>query len=662
MHPKLTSPSIRRVLMVILAAVALLLVAGVPTAGTQPAVKDLSVPALNQRISALAGQMTILEHRAASAHLGQKRIALTGCALAQANRQLAQVLKHLRGTSVPPGGLTRLMARMSRLDARYIALVEGLKDVRMPSKPVRRAAGVADSWRRHWLGRINSPSVSITSPQSGASVLPAATIRITGTAKASGTIRKVDVRIDRGRFTRAKGASRWARDWTVPAAASGTHRITARVTDSAGRTTSATVSVRVQTSAPAAVAAEPAASEPVAPTGLLLRNDLIYGSEIGCWQTDGGQAADTSTAVPGKVVSAGIPAVRFAVYDVFTDMLDPAGSPGTIRRSDFDHAIDGIVNTLGAIPWIKLLPVASGVIGVKPGTVFAPPLNDLGRDLEVHKAVLAQIRTVYSGPIIIESDNEGEYDCYRTWGYASAGDAGVSRALGRKYAAIMPALKKYARDVLGFSQVITVGYVGVAGGANWGQSVTADPSQPYGYRCGYQPRWVDEFNTEIRDAYVASGCDPDYVPDVESIHAYPHSPDFTSQAGYEYDDNIAYAYYRNWIVQSRARVKAIWGAERAAAMKFAISEWNAGSSESTGTWSGWSSPARVQDFYAGWLDMLRGDGDTGSTRYWGANCFLIAGNPSKGTGSYYNIIRADGSTPAWYETFRGMSLNDPLRL
>jgi hypothetical protein len=397
---------------------------------------------------------------------------------------------------------------------------------------------------------------------------------------------------------------------------------------------------------------------------LLTRRDLLYGSEIECGQVDGRPAVDPSSGIPDEVTAAGIPLVRFMVYDVFTDMKDPNGDPGTIRRADFDKAIGGIVNTLHAIPWITLLPVIGAEkIDTKPGTVFVPPLDNLGRDLAMHEAILAEVRKVYGGPIVIESDNEGEYDSWRTWGFSSAGAVGVSKALGDKYVAIMPALKKYARDVLGFSQVATVGYVGVSGGPGWGQSVTPDASKPFGYACQYSARWIDEFNTEVHNAYLAHGGDPDYIPDAESIHAYPHSPDFSATPGYAFDDNMVCAYYRNWLVQSRGRLDAIWGSTVGDNIRFSISEWNAGANNSSGTWSGWATPSSVQSFYSSWLHMLQGNGVTtgAGTRYWDANCFELASESPTGDGAYYNLIREDGSTPAWYDTFKAISTSDPDR-
>jgi hypothetical protein len=390
------------------------------------------------------------------------------------------------------------------------------------------------------------------------------------------------------------------------------------------------------------------------------RTDLIYGSEVGAWQTDGGPAADESTGVPQRVRDAGITVVRFAVYDCFTDMrCGTDDHRGTIARSSFNHAVVRGVMGNNAVLWLKMVPIAEDTIGTIDGTVFCPPwTGDAAGNLPMYKAVVAQVRAAgYEGPLIIESNNEMEYACWREWQQqgariSSPGSAGVSKRLGEHFAQTMPALKAYART-LGFSEVVTGGYLGISGGPGWGQTCAADPAKPYGYACGYEARWVAEFSTAVRDAYLAHGSDPDYVPDFLAMHAYPHGPDFSSTDGYEFDDNIAYAYFRNWLTRSRDVVADIWGSAIGNRIRFSISEWNAGVSRSD-AWSGWSTPGRPQHFYAGWFDMLRGDGVTtgAGTRYWSANLFLIAGNSDTGSGSSYNLIRRDGSVPPWYYTFR----------
>jgi hypothetical protein len=399
---------------------------------------------------------------------------------------------------------------------------------------------------------------------------------------------------------------------------------------------------------------------PPSPSSSLLNSKaLIYGSEIGAWLHNGNPAVDPATGIPAKTTQAAIPVIRFAVPDCFTDMVcGTDGHTGTVLRSDFRHAITGITVTDAAVPWLKMVPIARDVDN---GAVFCPPWTGAADgNLNLYKAVLDEVKLAgYLGPVVIESNNEMEYTCWRTWQaqgapITSAGSVGVSKRIGEHYAATMPALRAYAQG-LGFSEVVVGGYIGIGGGPGWGQSCTADTTKPYGYACGYQTRWVDEFNTAVLNAGAAP-------PDFESIHAYPHGPDFACSP-YAFDDNIAFAYYRNWIVQSRARVNAVWGATLGSAIRFSVSEFTAGSSNSSGTWSGWTIAGQPEAFYNGWFGMLRGDGNlTGSgTRWWNNNVFEIASNSDTGLGRFYNLIRQDGTTPAWYDTFKTLSTTDPLR-
>jgi len=370
------------------------------------------------------------------------------------------------------------------------------------------------------------------------------------------------------------------------------------------------------------------------PTDLLQQKGLIYGSEIGGWLTGGSPATDASTGIPGKVVAAGVPVIRYEARDCFTDeVCGRDHHMGTLSRSAFDYAIVAITSSMHAIPFIKLLPVS------KAGSTFCPDKNaDLTLanptlNLPNYESMLAEIANGvgYHGPIIIESSNEMEYDCAAHWfgAGASAGLAGVSTLIGQHYAANMPALIKYARDTLHFSQVVSVGYIGVSGGGygsttnGWGANCTASATAPYGYACGYRVRAMTEFSNAVLAAYNSNGHDPDYIPDVESIHAYCHSTDFlpTSFTGnpYDFDDNVCYAFYRSWLVKSRAYVNSIWGSTIGNNIRFSISEWQAGTcATTTNCWTGFSSPSAVQSYYDGWYRMLRGDGNTTGTgtRYW----------------------------------------------
>ena len=415
------------------------------------------------------------------------------------------------------------------------------------------------------------------------------------------------------------------------------------------------------------------------PADLLQQKGLIYGSEIGGWLTGGSPATDAGTGIPGKVVAAGVPVIRYEARDCFTDeVCGRDHHMGTLSRSAFDYAIVAITSSMHAIPFIKLLPVS------KAGSTFCPDKNaDLTLanptlNLPSYESMLAEIANGvgYHGPIIIESSNEMDYDCAAHWfgAGASAGLSGVSTLMGQHYAANMPALIKYARDTLRFSQVVSVGYIGVSGGGygsttnGWGANCTASATAPYGYACGYRVRAMTEFSNAVLAAYNSNGHDPDYIPDVESIHAYCHSTDFlpTSFTGnpYDFDDNVCYAFYRSWLVKSRAYVNSIWGSTIGNNIRFSISEWEAGTcATTTNCWTGFSSPSAVQSYYDGWYRMLRGDGNTTGTgtRYWSANVFAIASFTDTDPNGVYNLVRQDGTTPPWYDTFRSMSTVDPLR-
>ncbi len=376
-------------------------------------------------------------------------------------------------------------------------------------------------------------------------------------------------------------------------------------------------------------------SSVVSPTNLLSRKDLIYGSEIGAWRTNGKPAVDLTTPIPGLVKAAKIPLIRFALSDVFTDMTDPTGAAGTMLRTNFDAAIDGIRNNLGAEPFIKLLPIASDTIGTKVGTIYCPPYSsvaipDLTQNLPYYKEIVKQAG---SRVRLYESSNEMEYTCWAKWKsqgapFGSAGSVGVSKLLGQHYAQNMPALKKYARS-LGF-EINTVGYIGIEGGFGWGDSI-ASPNT----------RSVTEFMTAVHDAYIAHNNDPDYIPDVISIHAYPYSGDF----GYTAALSDIIAYHDAWAASTRNIINNIWGSTIGSNIKLSISEWNAGDT----SWTGFND-SRVSDFYTAWLQMLRRD------NFWEASQFAIASNGTEP----YDIIKEDGTTRSQYDAFKAASLADPL--
>lgn len=101
---------------------------------------------------------------------------------------------------------------------------------------------------------------------------------------------------------------------------------------------------------------------------IMARNDFIYGSEIGAWRTNGGNAIVTATGIPTLVGDAKIPVVRWAVRDTFSDRTNAVvGTTGVQSRTDFDTTLDGIRSALGAEPFIKLPPITAEQLGTPLG-------------------------------------------------------------------------------------------------------------------------------------------------------------------------------------------------------------------------------------------------------------------------------------------------------
>ena len=326
----------------------------------------------------------------------------------------------------------------------------------------------------------------------------------------------------------------------------------------------------------------------------------------------GRRPAVTNPAVTSKIRDAAVPAIRFSVYDCFTgETCGRDHHRGTQSRTEFQSAIRGITQTDRAVPWLKFLPVSRSNIRGIIGSVFCPPANgsDWAMNLPADKQVLAATADVYKGPIILEDNNEAEYDCGPYWGYSSDGDPGVSTKLGQIYAATMPELVAYARS-LGFSDVVTMGYIGISGGPGWGDPCTATAGAPYGYHCAIPSMYLDEFNNAVHSAYVASHDNPDFIPQVESVHSYCHSTDFTSKPGYPVPNAECYAWQSEWIYAARTQAEAIWGDAIGGQIRFAVSEWSGGTYRTPAdSWAGYHNGG-MPGYVAGYLKVLRGNGRT----------------------------------------------------
>ena len=76
------------------------------------------------------------------------------------------------------------------------------------------------------------PKVSITSPASGATV--GGTFTVSGSASDNVQVSKVEVRVDSGAYRLASGTTSWSVSIVSTGYPSGSHTLTARVTDSSG--------------------------------------------------------------------------------------------------------------------------------------------------------------------------------------------------------------------------------------------------------------------------------------------------------------------------------------------------------------------------------------------------------------------------------------------
>jgi poly(3-hydroxybutyrate) depolymerase len=90
------------------------------------------------------------------------------------------------------------------------------------------------------------PTISIAMPTNGSTV--AGTTSIAGSASDNVGVTAVAVAIDGGSYMAATGTSSWSYAWTTSTVANGSHSITARASDAAGHTATATVTVMVANS------------------------------------------------------------------------------------------------------------------------------------------------------------------------------------------------------------------------------------------------------------------------------------------------------------------------------------------------------------------------------------------------------------------------------
>ncbi len=224
------------------------------------------------------------------------------------------------------------------------------------------------------------------------------------------------------------------------------------------------------------------AATPLLDRSVFDRRDLIYGSEIGAWDMNGGTALTNATART-NIMNAKIRVIRWGEWAKF-DYMGQGGSVPKQTLAQFNAVVDGI-HGLGAIPLIKL-----------------PPIWDKQCDgsldywnLDWQKEI---IKNAGSRVQLYEFGNEPDGYC----GWTSA-------TYTSNWNQMVPQLKAYARS-LGFEI-----YVGGPAMAN-----------SYPENVSY----IQNFLNGVKTTYQQNG-DRDVIPDFVSSHTYLTETENATTAG-----------------------------------------------------------------------------------------------------------------------------------
>lgn len=122
------------------------------------------------------------------------------------------------------------------------------------------------------LANNAAPSISFTVPTSGAAV--SGVVAVSGVAADDASVAKVEVGVDGGIFRPAQGTTAWTYSLDSSALTNGSHVLTARATDGAGRTATSTISVSVSN-----LAAPGSAQRMITPEGVT----IIVDADVTGW-------------------------------------------------------------------------------------------------------------------------------------------------------------------------------------------------------------------------------------------------------------------------------------------------------------------------------------------------------------------------------------------
>lgn len=265
-----------------------------------------------------------------------------------------------------------------------------------------------------------------------------------------------------------------------------------------------------------------------ASSSIMTQGDLVYGSEIGAWDMDGGTAINNATA-RAAVKAANISVIRWGVWKKF-DYLSQ-GQSESMTLSQFNATIDGI-NSLGAEPFIKLPPVwnqqCDAAIDYWNLTWLKEIVKQAGNRVQLY-----------------EFANEPDNYC----GWTGADYANY-------WNSTVPELKQYARS-LG----LTI-YVG-------------GPAKSTNYT--FSLPFIQDFLNGVKAGYLAHGNDADYIPAFVSTHTYINDSEDPTL-----NDILARITYWGGVYdQMRLDINQIWqgitdanGAAVGPQIKIAASEYN----------------------------------------------------------------------------------------
>ena len=330
---------------------------------------------------------------------------------------------------------------------------------------------------------------------------------------------------------------------------------------------------------------------------------MIYGSEIGAWNMDGGNAVNKSLCRQ-KVTEAKIRVIRWGNWAKFEGMKQGGSKPQTLAQ--FNNAIDGI-RSLGAYPFIKL-----------------PPIWDKQCDGAVDywnlDWLMQIIKNAGSRVQLYEFANEPGNYCH--W------DAATYAAHWIK---TVPPLKKYVRS-LGFNIYV--------GGPAWANSYKADI-----------PR-IRVFLDAVRKEYDLHR-DGDVVPDFVSTHTYlteqenasiPAMQKAVNGWGEFYDD------LRTNIDQAFSGINDTRGNAVGPQIKIADSEYNFGISQFKQTNMQQNDPAFTDAYMKAMMNMFR------AHNVWLANQFTLQSHH----GTAMDMLTDDCEAKPLYNSYKALSAADPV--